>query len=86
MVVHLYRLPLRELPKLAPEHRIGGKEMSEGQPEGGHVNAVDNKGNRYTTHCFAKNEDWWLGARILTPPVIAKLARDGVLPLTEVSE
>ena len=52
--------------------------------DGRHINAVDRDGNRYTTHTFANRGDWWWGAAILTPVVVDRLRRDGVLPLTEV--
>lgn len=49
-----------------------------------HVNAVDRNGKRYTTHVFGFTGEWWQGATILTPGVIAQLRRDGLLPLTEI--
>jgi hypothetical protein len=54
------------------------------QDTGGHLNAVDRNGERYTTHTFATRDDWWWGAHILTPVVVDQLRRDGLLPLTEV--
>lgn len=46
--------------------------------------AVDCDGKRYTTHCFARDEDPWRGALILTPRVIDGLRSRGLLPLREV--
>lgn len=44
--------------------------------------AVDREGNRYTTHVFARDDDPWRGARILSPWVVTDLRRRGLLPLT----
>lgn len=49
-----------------------------------HINAVDYTGKRYTTHLFANSGDWWYGATILTPSVVALLRQNDMLPLKEV--
>jgi hypothetical protein len=49
-----------------------------------HLNAIDRNGQRYTTHHFARNGDWWRSATILSPSVVERLRRDGLLPLIEV--
>lgn len=46
--------------------------------------AVDVNGQRYTTRCFAREGDPWMGALILTPPCINRLRSEGLLPLTEI--
>ena len=48
--------------------------------------AVDRNGQKYTTAVAGVRGDWWYGeAIILLPDVIARLKRDGLLPLTEVT-
>lgn len=49
-----------------------------------HINAVDAQGNKYTTHAFGFDGDWWRGALILTPRIVEELRQAGKLPLTEV--
>jgi hypothetical protein len=49
-----------------------------------HFNAVDADGNRYTTHRFGFEGQWWKGATILTASVVERLRRDGKLPLQQV--
>ena len=51
-----------------------------------HVYAVDRNGQRYTTQVAASQGDWWWGATILTRSAIETLRRDGLLPLTEVTD
>lgn len=46
--------------------------------------AIDKNGQLYTEHTFGKLGDPWYGATILLPTTVARLEREGLLPLEEV--